>query len=64
MAQYFGIPWGGGDEPIFFFYSVKAESENICTRKIIHYHSHRLPLRETDRKGRDRQHSFVAIRAL
>lgn len=53
---------GGGDEPIFFFYSVKAESENICTRKIIHYHSHRLPLRETDKE--ERENSFVVIRAL
>ena len=41
---------GGGDKIIFSFILCKSRIRNICTRKIIHHNSHRLPLRETGRE--------------
>lgn len=41
---------GGGDKTIFSFILCKSRIRNICTRKIIHHHSHRLPLWETGKE--------------
>lgn len=41
---------GGGDKIIFSFILCKSRIQNICTRKIIHHNSHRLPLRETGKE--------------
>lgn len=41
---------GGGDKIIFSFILCKNRIQNICTRKIKHHNSHRLPLRETGKE--------------